>query len=291
MDFRMHNMKRTWTILIGILVVAALFLTSLDARAAEQTLTFAGLKVTEWSPDIAPTGPLPIVIFSHGFHGCAAQSEFLTQALASAGYLVFAPDHRDASCGGNRNEGLAPEVPFVHPEQWNDTTYRDRADDIRKLIAALRADEHYNSQIDWSRLGLMGHSLGGYTVLGLAGAWPSWKLDGVKAVLALAPYCHPFVAQKTLGGLESPVMYQGGTADLLITPWISAAYTQSPRPKLLVVFQGATHFAWTNVGHIAHRQIMAYTVDFMNAYLKGEPPNEILTHPTRDVSVLLTDLK
>ena len=27
----------------------------------------------------------------------------------------------------------------------------------------------------------IGHSLGGYTVLGLAGGWPSWKLPGIQS--------------------------------------------------------------------------------------------------------------
>ena len=279
----------------AIVVVATIFFTSIDAGAAERSLALAGLKVTEWSPENAPRSPLPIIIFSHGFHGCATQSRFMMAALASAGYLVFAPNHRDAACdGGESSWHERSEVPFVKPATWTDDSYRDRANDIRRLIEALRADPEFKQQIDWSRLGLMGHSLGGYTVLGLDGAWPSWKLGGVRAVLALSPYSQPFLVHGTLHGLTSPVMYQGGNRDFGIAPSIqknAGAYDQSPPPKYYVEFDRATHFAWTELGRVARDQITAYTVAFMNVYLKGAPPDPILTHAVPGVAVLRSDLK
>ncbi len=279
----------------AIVVVATTFFTSIDAGATERSLALAGLKVTEWSPDNAPRGRLPIVILSHGFHGCATQSRFLVEALASAGYLVFAPNHRDAACdGGESSWHERSEVPFVKPATWTDDSYRDRANDIRRLIEALRSDPEFKQQIDWSRLGLMGHSLGGYTVLGLDGAWPSWKLGGVRAVLALSPCSQPFVVHGTLHGLTSPVMYQSGTRDFGITPSIeknAGAYDQSPPPKYYVEFDRATHFAWNSLGRVARDQITAYSVAFMNFYLKGAPPDPILMHAMQAVAVLRSDLK
>ncbi len=104
---------------------------------------------------------------------------------------------------------------------------------------------------DWSRLGLSGHSLGGYTVLALAGAWPEWKLAGVKAVLGLSPYSQPFIVHGTLSGLAAPVMYQGGTLDFTIIPALDkaeGAYDQSPEPKYLLVLDKAAHLAWADIG-------------------------------------------
>jgi predicted alpha/beta-fold hydrolase len=69
-------------------------------RAAEERLSMAGLDVTVWQPGETTAAALPIVVFSHGFQGCATQSRFLMAALASAGYLVIAPNHRDAACTG-----------------------------------------------------------------------------------------------------------------------------------------------------------------------------------------------
>src|SRR5262249_46404019 len=142
-------------------------------------------------------------------------------------------------------------MPLGQPETWDASTYRDRSEDFRRLIEAIRRDERFGPRADWSRLGLAGHSLGGYTVLGMAGAWPEWKLPGVKAVLALSPYAQPYTVKKTLGGLAAPVMYQSGTLDFGVKPALHrelGAFDQSPAPKYYVEFDRAGHFAWTNVG-------------------------------------------
>src|SRR5438128_4753407 len=212
-------------------------------HAAEQNITIAGLQVTVWGSGTDGAVSKPVIIFSHGFHGCATQSRFLMEAFASAGYLVFAPNHQDATChGGNASWLDRSTLPFRQPQTWTEASYRDRAEDIRRLIDAIRTDDRFRTRADWSRFGLAGHSLGGYTVLGLGGAWPGWKLTGVKAVLALSPYNHPFVLHETLAGLSAPVMYQGGTWDFGITPTLHKAlgsYDQSPEPKYYVEFDKA----------------------------------------------------
>jgi predicted dienelactone hydrolase len=235
---------------------------------AQESLSIAGLKVAVWDSGEASGTRQPVVIFSHGFHGCATQSRFLMAAMSAAGYVVLAPNHRDASCDGGQARLIArPPVPFTQPQSWDESTYRDRAEDIRLLIAALHTDKRFADRLDWSRLALAGHSLGGYTVLGLSGAWPSWKLPDVRAVLALSPYVQPFLAKGTLGGLTVPVMYQGGTRDWGITPWLartSGAYAKSPSPKYFIELKGATHFAWTDLGRLDRPAITAYSVAFLD---------------------------
>jgi predicted dienelactone hydrolase len=265
-------------------------LSGVPARAAEQTVTLAGLKVTVWADPQAGTVKQPVIIFSHGFHGCATQSRFLMEAFAAAGYIVFAPNHRDATCDGGASTWFnRPITPFRGPDKWSDATYRDRADDIRNLIAAIARDQHFGGIVDMSRLGLCGHSLGGYTVLGLGGAWPSWKLPGVKAVLALSPYSQPFLVHDTIKDLSVPVMYQGGTRDFGITPFIDksqGAYDQSPEPKYFVEFDEAGHFAWTNMTSEAHEDITAYSLAFMNHYVKGASADAALTNVMPGVTEL-----
>jgi len=260
-------------------------------HAAEQNITIAGLQVTVWGSGTDGAVRKPVIIFSHGFHGCATQSRFLMEAFASAGYLVFAPNHKDATCaGGAATWSGKPEEPFGQPETWNPSSYRDRADDVRHLIEALRGDERFRARGDWSRIGLAGHSLGGYTVLELAGAWPeSTPLAGLKAVLALSPYSQPFVAHHTLAGVSVPVMYQGGTRDLGITPALAkpmGAYDQTPAPKYFVEFDRAGHMAWTNFVSATHDAITMYSVAFMNHYVKGEPADPRMTKQLSDVTVL-----
>jgi predicted dienelactone hydrolase len=234
----------------------------------------ADLAVSIWRPSPETKKPLPLVIFSHGFHGSSTQSKFLMKALADAGYLVIAPNHKDAlRRGGQMNGTFKPEVSFAKPEEWTDASYRDRGDDIKRLIKALKTDQTWSKEIDWAKVGLAGHSLGGYTVLGLAGAWPSWKDRDVKAVLALSPYCAPFVQKKTLGGIGIPVMYQGGTRDMGITPSVmrpGGAYDQTSGPAYFIDFDGAGHFGWTDLRPDFEESIDYYAVAFFDKYLKGD---------------------
>jgi predicted dienelactone hydrolase len=271
-------------------LLAAMLLPGTPAHAAETWVRLAGLDVAVWAPQDDTATRKPVVIFSHGFHGCATQTRFLMEALAADGYFVFAPNHRDATCAGGEASWLEKATtPFGKPGSWSEASYRDRGEDIRKLVAAIGKDAAYGPRADLARLGLAGHSLGGYTVLGLAGAWPVWNFAGVKGVLALSPYAQPFLAHGTLGGLAAPVMYQGGTADFGITPALvkpQGAYDSSPMPKYLVVFDQASHFAWTDFGKNAHEQITAYSLAFFDRYVKGDPAPAVLSQTMGGVARL-----
>ena len=82
-----------------LLLIIVVWLCGLPtAQAAEQSVKLAGMDVTVWSQEMDKGIKQPVIIFSHGFHGCATQSRFLMEAFASAGYIIFAPNHRDATC-------------------------------------------------------------------------------------------------------------------------------------------------------------------------------------------------
>jgi predicted dienelactone hydrolase len=283
-----------WRSLLFI-AVSTMSLVSLGGagRAVEKSFAIARLDVTVWQPDEVAPLARPIVVFSHGFHGCATQSRFLMTALAAAGYLVVAPNHRDATCNGGSARWIdRPEWRFGKPETWDETSFRDRADDIIRLVAALKAEPEWRNLIAWQHFGLIGHSLGGYTVLGLGGAWPSWKLEGAKAVLALSPYVQPFLVRRTLAGLDAPVMYQGGALDFGITPALQkpmGVYDLSPRPKYYVELKGAGHFAWTDLRHTFHHPIVTYSLAFLDQYVRGSAAATQLTDATSDVAIFRYD--
>jgi len=256
-----------------LLVLASVALST----SAQSRFSIAGRDVTLWKPaGPAPASGFPLVVFSHGYAGCATQSKFLTEALAHAGYLVAAPNHHDALCGGAAGHRFTrPQESFIEDGAWSDATYRDRAADIGALLDAVLAARSFDGvPVDAGRVGLAGHSLGGYTVLGLAGAWPSWKDSRVKAVLALSPYCEPYVRNGDLAHLNAPVMYQGGTLDLGMTPTVrrpGGAYELSGAPKYYVELNGAAHFAWTDLNPTYQAIIVQYSVAFFDRYLKGNP--------------------
>jgi predicted dienelactone hydrolase len=250
------------------------------------------MKVTVWTPENVATGKYPLVIFSHGFHGCAPQGRYLMQAFADDGYWVFAPHHKDSTCNGGKGHFWeSPDVSFSDAGSWSETTHKDRHDDIVKLINFLHADDRFRDHLDWTRFGLAGYSLGGYTVLALGGAWPQWKIPDVKAILGLSPYCEPFSAQGTLSGISAPVMYQGGTWDAGITPTLNGdrgCYDNSPQPKYYVEFDRAGHFAWTDLLEKFHADIIKYSLAFMDQHVKGEPRSALLDDPMPSVTRLRT---
>ena len=299
-DRRVNRDAHRGGLALVLVLVAALSATSASIAAdtaststgssAPQKMEVAGLEVAAWLPRSDTPGPWPVIIFSHGFHGCSTQSTFLMKALADAGYAVFAPNHKDAACWNLRAWFNSPDVPFGDPRDWSDATYDDRAQDLEKLIDALSKDPRYRSPpYDWNHLGLVGHSLGGYTVLGEGGGWPHWKDPRVKAILALSPYAAPFIYKHRLGGLAAPVMYQGGTRDIGITPLINkrnGAYPQSPAPKYYVEFDGAGHFAWTDLSPTYQPAIIDYSRAFLDRYLKGKPFPKVLATPHPGVTVV-----
>lgn len=239
------------------------------------TTELAGLKVSYWLPAPCPSGQSPLIVFSHGFGGQSTQSKALAYALSQAGYLVVAPDHGDARTavkGTEQNRG--PEVPFKEPKLWNDKTYIDRGKDIAALLNALQQNPHWSCRIDWDKVALAGHSLGGYTVLGLAGAWSQWPSPKIKAVLALSPYCAPYLEGNRLAGIKAPVMYQGGSRDHAITPQLEGpvgAFSKTPAPAYLVEFDQVGHFGWTNFNQKQEQidLINHYAVAFFDRYVKG----------------------
>ena len=78
---------------------------SLSIHAQAESLMLGGLKAEVWPP-AAVSGRQPVIVFSHGFHGCATQSTFLMKALAAHGYWVFAANHHDAWRAGRCREGV-----------------------------------------------------------------------------------------------------------------------------------------------------------------------------------------
>ena len=280
--------------LVALIVISRYFAGSpglgAESSVAQRSFTIAGMNVIAWTPPQTVAGPWPVIIFSHGFHGCNTQSTFLTKGLAAAGYAVFAPDHHDAACHHPLALLKPPDEPFAQPDKWSDATYADREHDIEKLIDALKHDPTYGgSQFDWNELGLIGHSLGGYTVLGLSGAWPSWKDPRVKAVVGLSPFSTPFLTRGQLGDLGIPAMYQGGTLDMGITPFVAKAdgvYDQTRPPKYYIELDGAGHMAWTDLRSTYHAAILDYTVAFFDRYLKGKPFPEALNVPHDVVSAV-----
>jgi predicted dienelactone hydrolase len=126
------------------LALAVILMCFGNADAAEHAYQMGATKLVVRSEPRGANAPSPVIIFSHGFHGRATQSRFLMNAFAAAGYIVFAPNHRDGTCGGGQSRWRdRSQDSFTHPAEWTDQSYKDRAEDIRRVIEIIRSDERF----------------------------------------------------------------------------------------------------------------------------------------------------
>lgn len=196
------------------------------------------------------SGRHPLLVFSHGFMGASDQTIFLMEACARAGYIVASANHADASTGPR---GRKVEMPkFLDAKNWTDANHRDRQEDISALINKLLEWDRtptspWHERIDVNTIGGIGHSLGGYTLLGMAGGWPTWVDRRIKAMVLLSPFAQPFDSTGNLRNVQVPILMQGGTLDFGITPFLPSIYRQLGGPKTYLELKNETHFGWTNL--------------------------------------------
>src|SRR5262245_65502979 len=119
----------------ALLIFAVSMLCAGTTEARQDSVRLADLDVTIWSQ--RAEAKQPVIIFSHGFHGCATQSRFLMEAFAADGYLVLAPNHRDATCNGGKGSWVSrAEIPFGDRVKGDESSDRDGADEINGVYGA-----------------------------------------------------------------------------------------------------------------------------------------------------------
>jgi predicted dienelactone hydrolase len=130
---------------------------------ADAALFEAGMaaKDAAFAPDANAGNPAgrvyPLILLSHGAGGSAEQMAWLATRLARAGFIVAAVDHP----GNNADEPYTKEGFALW---W------ERATDVSEALDGMLADREFGPRIDKTRIGAAGYSLGGFTVLQLAGA-------------------------------------------------------------------------------------------------------------------------
>ncbi len=118
-----------------------------------ETPAFIGQPVVK---DAAPVaGPHPLVVLSHGYGGSWRNLAWLAADLVNAGYVVAAPDHPGTTTFDMRKPDAV--------ELWR------RPADLSRTIDALLKDPGLTGGITPDRIAAIGHSLGGWTVVELAG--------------------------------------------------------------------------------------------------------------------------
>lgn len=133
-----------------------------DPAAVEQPQTVGPpesplFKVGSAAPGAKPApGKFPLIVLSHGTGGSAVMLGWLGTTLAAHGYIAAAVNHPG-------NNALEPYTPAGFSLWW------ERATDLTKVIDRMLSDPEFAARIDPQRIAAAGFSLGGYTMIEIAG--------------------------------------------------------------------------------------------------------------------------
>src|SRR5579859_635017 len=114
------------------------------------------------APLIAAPEKFPLILLSHGIGGSSSMMAWLGSALASHGFIAAAVNHP----GNNSLEDYTIPGAIL----WG-----QRAHDLSAVLDQLLADPTFGSRIDSKRVGAAGFSLGGLSVIELAGGVPTFS--------------------------------------------------------------------------------------------------------------------
>jgi predicted dienelactone hydrolase len=160
--------------------------------------------------------PFPIILFSHGWKGFNAQNSGQALELASHGYIVVGIQHTYGAITTVFEDGtIAPNNPNALPADEDDPNYEIIA---RKLVdqwagdmshvldqfisSESEAGKFLDQHVDFSRIGVYGHSTGGGAAIQFCGTDPRCK-----AVLGMDPFMRPVSAEVIKNGLSQPSFF------------------------------------------------------------------------------------
>lgn len=247
---------------------------------AGTTATVAGHAISEAPYDLSGS-PYPLVILSHGFSLGRTAYAWLAEHLASHGFVVIAPEHK---------ERWEPSFTTFWPPAIT------RPQDVLTVLAyvdeQVGAGGALEGLVNAELVAVIGHSSGGYTALAAAGArlnmdgaersdacghlkmadpnvwlcdlllpyvadmaelagldsipeglWPAWADPRIDAIVPMADEAYWF-GQEGLAEITVPVMAIGGTLDTG-APYMWGTHLTyehvSSTTKALVAFENAEH--------------------------------------------------
>ena len=191
-----------------------------------------------WRPVVTPGAPVAaaplkgLILISHGTGGHELGHHNLATRLAADGYLVAA---------------------LRHPgDNWEDRSmitsgryFSERPRQVSRVLDALLASPEWGPRIPAGRIGAVGHSAGGYTVLALAGAQaePARAVQHCRSVLDDPGFCSlgklpsrtqsGKVAPTAAESAQVPAASQDGPLVSVADPRIRAVVAMAP---MAVVF-------------------------------------------------------
>ena len=179
-----------------------------------------------------PNNAFPVLLFSHGYGSYPEQSSFLTDHLATWGFVIAAPDHRSRDLGAV----LSNTVTTVGGPDLVD---------LDNMLSFLHVENNDPSSVlygglDFSKVGVFGHSAGGGTVVTMAASNPA-----IRTYVALAP------AAGVLPSTAKPGLVMYGSSDTVVSPSsVQQLYSGLPAPKRLIVITATGHNVFDDICEI-----------------------------------------
>jgi dienelactone hydrolase len=189
---------------------------------------------TDTAPSGDPDGAFPIVLFSHGSASYPEQSSFLTEHLAQWGFVVAAPDHRSRDLATVLADPTDPSAEATAP---TDSDIDDLDNTLHYLHQqAARPGSPLTAPLDFSKVGVLGHSSGGGTAVTMADS------PAVRTYVAMAP------APGTPPSTDKPGLIMYGSTDAVVPPTdVNQLYKALPTPKRVIVIKDAGHNVFDDV--------------------------------------------
>lgn len=128
--------------------------TTATTQLISDTVVFVGASAVRNTPPAA--GEHPLVVLSHGFGGNWGNQTWLASALAHKGYIVAAVNHP-----GTTSRDRSPQAAA---QLWQ------RPVDLSRAIEAVTTQPEKFGLVAKRRIAVVGHSLGGWTAMEIAGA-------------------------------------------------------------------------------------------------------------------------
>ena len=233
----------------------------------------------------------PLVILSHGFGADRFFLNYLGQHLASQGLTVVSVEHPGSNLRALINLPVDPAVAEEPSRILPATEFLDRPRDVTFVLNRLEqlneGNSFYGGLFNTEEVTIIGHSLGGYTGLALAGAkldlrslntfceniqplgvspadWLQCAAvdleeqradlsdDRIGQVIAMNTLTGQLFGDKGLSEITVPTMLLTGTQDG-VTPTLDqqlGAFTQLSGEKYLLAVIGGTHLSVGDPGNV-----------------------------------------
>ncbi len=222
----------------------------------------------------------PLVVISHGFGASRSSLSYLARHLASYGISVAAIEHPGSNISAINQAASASDLKsLISPQEFINRP-KDISFSLNELAKLNNQPGRLQGKLNTQQVNVIGHSLGGYTALAVAGgevnieqlrnfcnkslnisaAPADWlqcsaaslsenKLQlqdpRVKSAIALNPMIGKLFGDKGLNKISKPVLILSGTDDSL-TPALThqiQPFNQLGGQKYLLTAIGGTHLS------------------------------------------------